>query len=97
MGVFQPRMPLDIPVLVPLTMTAPVSPFQPYSALLAFQTMGSDLPSVVVTIGEERPLCVEHQAVVTASGLWVIFITTMLPCWLLGQLLPVPFSRCRAT
>jgi hypothetical protein len=42
--------------------------------------MGSDVPSVVVTIGEASPVCDEHQAVVAASGLWVIFITTMLPC-----------------
>src|SRR5579872_250560 len=59
--------------------------------------MGLDVPSVVVTIGDARPPCVEHQAVVAAIGFWVIFITTRLPVWPAGQFLPVPPSMWNAT
>src|SRR6204780_4542341 len=97
MGVFQFWMAVDIAVLVPSTMTAPVSPFHPESLLSAFQTMGLDLPSVVVTLGDPRGPCVGHQTVVAAIWLCVIFSTTRLPPWSCGQLLPLPPTMWKAT
>src|ERR1041385_645808 len=62
MGEVHSRMPLQVSALV--TMGFPVSPSTPTSLpLLVYQTMGSDLPSVVVEIGPTAgPESGAHQA-----------------------------------
>jgi hypothetical protein len=56
---------------------APVSPSKPQRLVLASHTIAFEVPSVVVTIGEPRPLFDEHHATAAVGGEPAVTLTTM--------------------
>src|SRR5512142_1803962 len=91
-GVLKRRRPVILSLLEKTR--APVSPSQacrrPLASPPAAQTSASEVPSVVVTMGEPCPWLSPHQAVVAVGGeVAPTRSETTSPDWPAGQLLPL--------